>query len=87
MKVALLTVSDRAARGERVDGSGPALRAAVEARGDEVVAAEVVADDRASVAAAIQSLGGRADLVLTTGGTGLSPRDHTPEATRDAVER
>jgi len=87
IRVAILTVSDRSARGERPDASGPALRAAVEALGHEVAAAEVVADDRAAVAERLRALGRVADLVLTTGGTGLSPRDTTPEATRDAVER
>ena len=87
IRVAILTVSDRAARGERADASGPALRDAVAALGHEVLALEVVADDRAEVAGRLRSLGAKADLVLTTGGTGLSPRDTTPEATRDAVER
>lgn len=87
MRVAILTVSDRSARGEREDASGPALRRAVEALGHEVAAAEVVPDDRGAIAARLRELGSRADLVLTTGGTGLAPRDVTPEATRDAVVR
>jgi molybdopterin adenylyltransferase len=87
VKVALLTVSDRSSRGERPDASGPALREAVAALGHEVVAARIVPDDRAAVAAAIRDLGASADLVLTTGGTGLAPRDVTPEATRDCIER
>jgi molybdopterin adenylyltransferase len=87
VRVAILTVSDRSARGERPDASGPALRAAVEAKGHGVVAAAVVPDDRGTIAARIRELGEGADLVLTTGGTGCSPRDVTPEATRDAVAR
>ena len=87
MKVALLTVSDRSSRGERPDASGPALRAAVAAMGHEVVEARIVPDDRAAIAAGIRALGALADLVLTTGGTGVAPRDVTPEATRDVVER
>ncbi len=87
MRVALLTVSDRSARGEREDASGPALRRAVEALGHEVAAAEVVPDERLAIASRIRALGERADLVLTTGGTGLAPRDVTPEATRDVLVR
>jgi len=87
MKVAILTVSDRSARGEREDASGPALRKAVEALGHEVAAAEIVADDRAAIAARLRALGEKAEVVLTTGGTGLAPRDVTPEATRDAAVR
>ncbi len=87
LRVAILTVSDRASRGEREDRSGPALRKAVEALGHRVVAAAVVPDERGTIAARIRELGAGADLVLTTGGTGLAPRDTTPEATRDVVVR
>jgi len=86
IRVAILTVSDRAARGERADASGPALRMAVEALGHTVASLEVVPDDRTIIAEKLRSLAASAELVLTTGGTGLSPRDRTPEATRDAVE-
>jgi molybdopterin adenylyltransferase len=84
-----LTVSDSCARGEREDRSGPALVAALEAWGAEVLAAEVVADDRDAIAARLRYWADRGDvhLVCTTGGTGFAPRDNTPEATRDVIER
>jgi molybdenum cofactor synthesis domain-containing protein len=87
MKAAVLTVSDRSSRGERADASGPALRAALEALGFEVTLAEPVADERPQIAARLRELCASHDVVLTTGGTGLSPRDVTPEATRDVIDR
>lgn len=91
IRVGVLTVSDRSARGERVDLGGPAVVEAVLARlpGASVVERAVVADDRPAITARlvewVDALG--LDLVLTTGGTGFAPRDVTPEATLDAIER
>jgi len=87
MKVAVLTISDRAFRGTRKDASGPALAEAVRARGWEVALLEVLPDERERIAERLRELSGKVDLILTTGGTGLSPRDVTPEATLDVVER
>ncbi len=89
MRVGLLTVSDRSARGEREDRSGPLLRQVVEAQGWNVTRSEVVSDDRETIAAVISAWSDsrEVDLLLTTGGTGFSPRDHTPEATRAVIER
>lgn len=86
-RVAILTVSDGVAAGTREDLSGDAAAAAAAAAGAELVARAVTADDRPAIAAAIARLAETADIVLTTGGTGLGPRDVTPEATRDAIER
>ena len=89
MRVAILTVSDRSYQGERADQSGPALAEAVRMYGWEVAHMEVLPDDltllRDTLAAWADS--GAYDLVLTTGGTGFSPRDVTPEATLAVVER
>jgi len=85
-----LTVSDRGARGEYRDLSGPAIRQVLTERLEAVVELEaVVPDDRAAIAAILLTWADEAglDLVLTTGGTGLAPRDITPEATRDVIER
>ena len=84
-----LTISDSCARGEREDRSGPALVAALEAWGAEVRAAEVLPDERGLVAERLRYWADRGDvhLVATTGGTGFAPRDVTPEATRDVIER
>ncbi len=89
IRAAVLTVSDRSARGEREDESGPALAGLLREAGANVVAQEVVSDEPGPLAAKLRELADREDvnLVLTTGGTGLGPRDNTPEATRSVVER
>ena len=89
MRVGVLTVSDRAARGERPDASGPALVLRLQADGWQVVLQAVVADEPAQIESTLKtwSDGGEVDLVLTTGGTGFGPRDRTPEATLAVVER
>jgi molybdopterin adenylyltransferase len=79
-------VSDGVVRGEREDRSGDVLAELLAAEGFEVVR-RVVADERAEIAEAIRDLAGAARLVLTTGGTGVAPRDVTPEATVDVLER
>jgi molybdopterin adenylyltransferase len=89
MRVAILTISDAGARGERRDTSGDAAEAWATERGYVVATRALVPDDSAQI---VSTLTGwcdddTADLVLTTGGTGLSERDVTPEATRAVVER
>jgi molybdenum cofactor synthesis domain-containing protein len=78
---AVLTVSDSSAAGQRDDLSGPAVRAALEARGFHVVASRVVKDDQTSIEDALMEMCRQAQLVVTTGGTGIAERDVTPEAT------
>jgi molybdopterin adenylyltransferase len=89
IRAAVLTVSDRSARGEREDESGPVLAELLREAGAKVVAQEVVSDELEPLAAKLREMADREDvnLVLTTGGTGLSPRDNTPEATRAVLER
>ena len=88
-RVAILTVSDKGSRGEREDLSGPAVEEAVRDKGWRVEVRDIVPDDIDVIAAKLahycDELG--VDLVLTTGGTGLSPRDVTPEATRQVIDR
>jgi molybdenum cofactor synthesis domain-containing protein len=86
MKAAVLTVSDGVSSGEREDGSGDLL-AGLLAEDAFEVERRVVPDDREAIADALRELSSRARLVLTTGGTGLGPRDVTPEATNDILER
>jgi molybdopterin adenylyltransferase len=87
MRAAVLTVSDGVAAGTREDASGAVLAERAEGAGFEVVERRVVPDDRERVAEALWGLTDVADLVLTTGGTGFAPRDVTPEATAEVVER
>ncbi|MBX3276619.1 MAG: MogA/MoaB family molybdenum cofactor biosynthesis protein [Acidobacteria bacterium] len=89
IRAVVLTVSDSASRGERVDASGPAVAEQLASIGAEIVAAEIIADERGAIAGRICHFAdsGLADLIVTTGGTGFAPRDVTPEATRDAIER
>lgn len=89
LRVAVLTVSDLGAAGEREDASGDAVAEWVERRGYEVAARDLVPDESDMIAAALTRWAddGTADLIVTTGGTGLAPRDVTPEATRAVLER
>jgi molybdopterin adenylyltransferase len=86
VKAAVVTVSDGVSEGTREDESGEVLAGLLEAEGYEVER-RVVPDDRDAIADAIAELAEEAALVLTTGGTGLGPRDVTPEATAEVLER
>ncbi len=87
--VSILTVSDSAATGRRADPSGPALRARCEALGWQVVRQQTVSDDTGRIKECLiqWSDSKESRLILTTGGTGVAPRDITPEATRSVIER
>ena len=89
MRVAILTISDAGARGERDDASGDAAAAWAAARGDQLSARVLVPDETVEIVRVLLAWcdGDVADLVLTTGGTGLAARDVTPEATRAVIER
>jgi len=89
MSAAVLTISDGAHHGTRIDTSGPAVAARLEAAGFTVVEMKIVPDEREDIATQLRVM---ADLriaraVFTTGGTGVAPRDVTPEATRDVIDR
>jgi molybdenum cofactor synthesis domain-containing protein len=89
LRVAILTTSDAGSRGERADTSGDAIVAWAKAHSSEVVARELVADNTVEIVRWLTKWADddAADIILTTGGTGLSPRDITPEATRAVIER
>ena len=88
-KVNIITLSDKGAQGLREDTSGPALKEAIEKAGFEVTDMRLLSDDPDGLKAALIEIcdNKKADLVLTTGGTGLSVRDNTPEATMAVIER
>ncbi|MBI4698036.1 MAG: MogA/MoaB family molybdenum cofactor biosynthesis protein [Nitrospirae bacterium] len=85
--VAILTLSDKGSRGERKDTSGPVIEKMVKKIGAKVVSCDILPDEKALIRKKLLSLCNKADLILTTGGTGLSPRDVTPEATLEVIKR
>lgn len=86
---AVITVSDLGSRGQRVDTSGPAVRSMLEQAGYTVVRTAIVPDEQNEISDILRACADEthADLIVTTGGTGLSPRDVTPEATLAVIER
>lgn len=89
IRAVVVTVSDACACGERQDQSGEALKRLLEEAGAEIVERRVLSDDLEPLAATLRAYADRADvnLIITTGGTGLGPRDNTPEATLAIIER
>ncbi|MBI2868859.1 MAG: MogA/MoaB family molybdenum cofactor biosynthesis protein [Chloroflexi bacterium] len=86
---AILTISDKGARGERADKSGPTIREMLSGRDCRVTGYEIVPDEQAVISAKLIEWADsdRADVIITTGGTGLAPRDVTPEATLAVIEK
>jgi len=89
IRAVVITVSDACSRGEREDASGVALTELLGGIGAEIVATKIVSDDLEPLAATLREFAERSDvnLIITTGGTGFSPRDNTPEATLAVIER
>lgn len=89
VRFGILTLSDRSSRGERADSSGPALASLIQAEGWSVVKQSLLPDDESAIRQILTSWADsrEMDVILTTGGTGFSPRDVTPEATRAVIDR
>lgn len=87
IRVAILTLSDKGSRGEREDRSGPAIREILKGIDSEILYYDILPDDKELIKEKLIEYSEKVDLILTTGGTGLSPRDVTPEATREVIER
>lgn len=89
MKAGILTLSDKGARGERVDLSGPALTDWLKPKGVETALYEMIPDEEGLITAKLREWAdsGSLDIILTTGGTGVSPRDVTPEATMKVLDK
>lgn len=87
ISAAILTVSDSCFQGRREDLSGPAVAGTLKEHGFEIGERAIVPDDQPAIEAALRQAGARFRLVITTGGTGIAPRDVTPEATRAVCDR
>lgn len=89
MRFGILTLSDRSARGEREDASGPALALLIRAENGSVIRQQILPDDESKVRATLIEWadGGEFDVILTTGSTGFAPRDIAPEATRSVIQK
>ena len=89
IRFGILTLSDRSARGEREDSSGPALARLIEAEGWSITKQDLLPDEESAIRELLiaWSNSSEVDVILTTGGTGFSPRDVTPEATRAVIDR
>lgn len=87
IRVAILTLSDKGSKGEREDRSGPAIREVLEGRDYNILYYDILPDDKKLIKEKLIEYSEKVDLILTTGGTGLGPRDVTPEATREVIER
>ena len=87
LRAAVITVSEKCAAGEREDRSGEVVREMLAGISADVVAKEIVPDERCAIERALRKFVQRVDLIVTTGGTGIAPRDVTPEATRNVIRK
>ena len=89
IRVGILTISDRCSKGEREDKSGDAIRKIMSQFGTRVVDYAIIPDNKENIVGKLTEWSdeGGVDLIITTGGTGLAPRDVTPEATQDVIDR
>ena len=87
IRTGIVTLSDKGSKGERQDASGPLIEEIIQSIGAKVVHYEILADEQPELEARLIALCQKCDLILTTGGTGLSPRDITPEATLAIIDR
>ena len=85
IKTAILTLSDKGSIGEREDISGPAIEKLIKKIDSELISCDILPDEKPLIKKKLIALCKKADLVITTGGTGVSPRDVTPEATREVI--
>lgn len=87
ISVAILTLSDKGSKGERQDLSGPAIGEMLKGIGAEIKHYEILPDEKEMIKEKLIEFSPKVDLILTTGGTGLSPRDVTPDATREVIDK